>query len=78
MFIEFLTSKFFFLVFPLVAFGYYVAYVRFHNWSIGLKWSERVWPIIEQDPRAVSDYFGRVRLGFCIIIGASIIAGAIS
>jgi hypothetical protein len=78
MLIEFLVSKFFFLVILAAAFGAYVGMTRFHNWSIGLGWSIDIWPAIKNDPRAVADYFRTVRLGFCIIIGLALLAGAIS
>jgi hypothetical protein len=78
MIIEFLVSKFFFLVMLAAAFGAYIGMTRFHNWSIGLGWSKDIWPAIKDDPRAVSDYFRTVRLGMWIGIGLAILAGAIS
>lgn len=78
MLIEFLTSKFFWVATLAGAFAAYVGLTRFHNWSIGLEWSKDIWPAIKSDPRAVADYFRTVRLGFCIVIGLAILAGAIS
>jgi len=77
MLIDFLTSRFFFLLIVFVAIAGYIGMVRFHLWSIGLRWSRDVWPEIRKSALAVAVYFGLVRLGFCLLIGFALLAGAI-
>lgn len=77
MLIEFLVSKFFFLVTAGAGVVLFVLAVMYANKSIGVKISEHVLPKIMESPEAAADYFKGRLYAIAAVICAALLAGAI-
>lgn len=77
MIIEFLTSRFSYLIDGAIGIVAFVMIIRYANWTIGIRWTKDVWPRIKDDPKAVSDYFRTRVLAIALLMAGIAIAGAI-
>lgn len=75
--LEFLVSRFFFLLFWALGVGALIGFVYWANWTIGIKWSRDVWPVIKNDPQAMATHFGWRFFAIAVFVGLLAIAGAI-
>ena len=77
MIIDVIYGKFFFLVTMTAAVVGFVGMVRYANWSIGIRQFSEILEIIKSDPVAAAEYFKGRLISIAIIVGASMLAGAI-
>lgn len=76
MLIEFLTSRFSYLIDGTLGIAAFVVLVWLHNRRLGVTWGE-IWKIIQTDPQATSDFFRTRNICIAVLIGLLAIAGAI-
>lgn len=76
MLIEFLTSKFFFVVVMIAVPVGFVLMVKYMNKSIGLDFTNDVWKVIKTDPMATALYFGVRLIAVALLCGFAILAGS--
>jgi hypothetical protein len=78
MILEFLTSRFFFII-PMIVGGMMFWYLLIlMSKSIGVSWKDDVWSKIKEDPEALAHYFGMRAVAVAIAVGLFAIAGAIA
>ena len=77
MIIEFLTSRFSYILDGGLGIILFLGLIYLSNWSIGIFWSRDVWPAIKNDPNALARYFGWRLIALAIVVGLLAIAGAI-
>ena len=74
--VEFLQSKFFFLLVMAAAAVGWVAIMKYINWSIGVQFKRDVWPILKTCPIAAAAYWSMRLAVAAAVICCAIIASA--
>ena len=77
MLIEFLTSRFSYILDCTLWIIAFLALIKFANWSVNVFWSKDVWPKLQENADAMAHYFGLRLIAIALVVGLTAIAGAI-